>query len=188
MEARDAEFEAFMAAHGPPLLAFARALTPNRADAEDLMQSALTSAYARWPHIRADQALAYVRRSIANGRVSLWRRRSSRDVLGFDMDVVSPEHHDEDTVERLAVRAALLSLPRGQRVVLVLRYLLDLPDAQIADILGISLAGVRSQAHRGLNALRAQAETAAPPYVAPIPKPRNKCQDTDNPASARRQP
>ncbi|MCD5354528.1 SigE family RNA polymerase sigma factor [Kineosporia mesophila] len=159
MGTSDAEFEAFVAAHGPGLLAFARALTANRSDAEDLMQSALTSAYARWPSIRVDEALAYVRRSIANGRVSLWRRRSSREVLGFEMDVVSYEHHDEDTVERLALRAALLRLPRGQRVVLVLRYLLDQSDAQIAEILGISLAGVRSQAHRGLKTLREQVES-----------------------------
>jgi RNA polymerase sigma-70 factor (sigma-E family) len=157
--AGDADFEAFVAAHGPGLLAFARAITANRSDAEDLLQNALTSAYARWPGIRVEEAVAYVRRSIANGRVSLWRRRSSRDVLGFEVDVVSHEHHDDDTVERLAMRAALLRLPRGQRVVLVMRYLLDLPDAEIADTLGISLAGVRSQAHRGLQTLRGQMQT-----------------------------
>lgn len=158
MDASDASFEEFVAVHGPGLLAFARALTGNTADAEDLLQSALTSAYVRWPRIRADGALAYVRRSVANGRVSLWRRRSARDLTGFEGDVAEVGLHDEQTVERLAARQALSGLPRGQRAVLVLRYLLDLSDAEIADTLGVSLSGVRSQAHRGLRALREQVQ------------------------------
>jgi DNA-directed RNA polymerase specialized sigma24 family protein len=69
-------------------------------------------------------------------------------------------------------------------VVLVLRYLLDLSDAQIADILGISPAGVRSQAHRGLHTLRERTELTG----SAIPKPRPEPQDKDEPASARRLP
>ena len=64
----DASFEEFVAVHGPGLLLFARALVGHPADAEDLLQNALTSAYARWPRIRPEGALAYVRRSVANGR------------------------------------------------------------------------------------------------------------------------
>lgn len=140
----DPGFETFVAVHGPGLLALARALTGNQADAEDLLQSALTSAYVRWPRIRTDGALAYVRRSLVNGRVSLWRRRSRTDLGGYEVDVPATGHHDEQTVERLAARQALARLPRGQRAVLVLRYLLDLSDPEIAETLGISPSGVRS--------------------------------------------
>jgi RNA polymerase sigma factor (sigma-70 family) len=46
-------------------------------------------------------------------------------------------------------------LPPKQRAVLVLRYLFDLGDAEIAETLGIGLSTVRTQAMRALAALRA---------------------------------
>jgi RNA polymerase sigma factor (sigma-70 family) len=49
-------------------------------------------------------------------------------------------------------------LPRRQREVLVLRYYLDLSEAQIAHALGISPGSVKAHAHRGLAALRADVE------------------------------
>ena len=163
MDDRDHSFEEFVAVHGPGLLLFARALVGHPADAEDLLQNALTSAYARWPRIRPEGALAYVRRSVANGRVSLWRRSSSRDVFGLGQEVAAPGRHDEQTVERLAARDALRRLPRGQRAVLVMRYLMDLSDAEIAATLGVTLSGVRSQAHRGLRTLRDQLDPPRSP-------------------------
>ena len=41
---------------------------------------------------------------------------------------------------RLALRDALLALPPGKRAMLVLRYLEDLSEAQVADILGVRSA------------------------------------------------
>lgn len=53
-----------------------------------------------------------------------------------------------------AVRSALAVLPRQQRAVLVLRYVEDLPEAQVASLLGVSAGTVKTHAHRGLRALR----------------------------------
>ena len=58
--------------------------------------------------------------------------------------------------DRSVLLPALRALPDRQRAVLVLRYLCDLPDAQIAETLSISPGTVRSQAARGLSALRRQ--------------------------------
>ena len=58
------------------------------------------------------------------------------------------------------VIAALLTLPRRQREVLVLRFWLDLTEAQVAATLGCSVGTVKSQASRGLAKLRASAELA----------------------------
>jgi RNA polymerase sigma factor (sigma-70 family) len=69
-----------------------------------------------------------------------------------------PERPARDEVvmveARLALRGALLALPPGKRVVLVLRYLEDLPEAQVADILGCSVGTVRSQTHKAIAQLR----------------------------------
>ena len=48
----------------------------------------------------------------------------------------------------------LAKLPRKQRAVLVLRYYEDLPDAEIADLLGVAASTVRSNATRALATLR----------------------------------
>jgi RNA polymerase sigma factor (sigma-70 family) len=48
----------------------------------------------------------------------------------------------------------LRALPPGKRAVLVLRYLEDLPEAQVADILGCSVGTVRSQSHKAITQLR----------------------------------
>jgi len=59
------------------------------------------------------------------------------------------------TEDRTAVQAALATLPAGQRAVLVLRYLCDLPIAEVAELLGLSTGTVKSQTNHGLIKLRA---------------------------------
>jgi DNA-directed RNA polymerase specialized sigma24 family protein len=67
--------------------------------------------------------------------------------------------------ERLALQEALRKLPPGKRAVLVLRYLEDLPEAQVADILGCSVGTVRSQTHRAIVQLRS---SLAPGDLTPV--------------------
>jgi DNA-directed RNA polymerase specialized sigma24 family protein len=52
------------------------------------------------------------------------------------------------------VRQALAGLSRRQRAVLVLRYCEDLPEAEVAELLGCSVGTVKTHAHRGMAALR----------------------------------
>jgi DNA-directed RNA polymerase specialized sigma24 family protein len=88
-------------------------------------------------------------------QVSWWRRRARRPVT---LVARVPERPAQDQVvmveARLALRDALLALPPGKRAVLVLRYLEDLPEAQVADILGCSVGTVRSQTHKAIVQLR----------------------------------
>ena len=62
-------------------------------------------------------------------------------------------------VAREAVRALLARLPPRPRGVVVLKYLSDWPDTDIAKVIGVRVATVRSIARRALTSLRESALT-----------------------------
>lgn len=152
---RDAEFTEFMSAAQPELLRTARYLTGSDDLARELTQDALTRAYAAWPRVRREGAVAYTRRIMVNRRLDGWRRSSReepRDPLEAGLDTAvfeggAAERRDE-------VVRMLSSLPERQRKVVVLRYYVDLSEQQVADMMGISVGTVKSSAARGLAALR----------------------------------
>jgi RNA polymerase sigma-70 factor (sigma-E family) len=151
-------YEEFVLARGHELTKFAHLLTSDRADAEDLVQDTLASAYAGWKRIeRADSPEAYVRRMMVNRHISLWRRHRNRTVPRDEL----PETATPDTSGSTDLAHALLGivrqLPPKQRAAVVLRYYADYTDADIADALGCSEGTVRSQIFRALNTLRAAA-------------------------------
>lgn len=123
--------------------------------AEDLVQSALAKVYVSWRRVvAADSPDAYVRRILINTNVSRLRRRRVREVLTG----LPPEFADRnpDHAARLDLVRALVALPKRQRAAVVLRYWADLPEAEVAQIMGCSVGNVRSQAFRGLEKLRNQ--------------------------------
>ena len=61
--------------------------------------------------------------------------------------------------ERDEMHRLLLALPYRQRVAIVLRYCEDLPEAVVADFLGVSAKAVRSLVGRGLATLRNEGKT-----------------------------
>lgn len=148
------DFADFAAARSGELLRLAYVLTGDPHAAEDLLQSALTRAAAHWGRIRSAPE-AYVRRIIYREQVSRWRRGARQRETAVAQ---VPDRPARDLVgeaeARLALRDALLALPPGKRAVLVLRYLEDLPEAQVASILGCSVGTVRSQAHKAIGQLR----------------------------------
>jgi RNA polymerase sigma factor (sigma-70 family) len=81
------------------------------------------------------------------------RRHAERE--GLPAHAAGADHTAYDVERRGTVLDALRGLPRRQREVLVLRYYLDLSEAEIADVLGISRGAVKSHASRGAAALRA---------------------------------
>jgi RNA polymerase sigma-70 factor (sigma-E family) len=153
----EAEFTAFVAERGQVLLRIAYALTGDRRAAEDLVQGALAKAYARWPRIHGD-AEAYVRRIIYNDRASGWRRSANGREVSM-AEVPDRPGREDDVAERLALRAALLSLPARQRAVLVLRYLEDRTVEETAEVLGCRPGTVASQASRALGKLRGKIDS-----------------------------
>ncbi|WP_082573881.1 MULTISPECIES: SigE family RNA polymerase sigma factor [unclassified Cellulomonas] len=154
---RAAEFTAFMVEAEPLLNRMAWLLCGDVHRAEELVQQALVRTYVAWPRARSGDPLAYARKTLTNLRIDTWRRHR-RELL------TSPEgmpeliaaggagthtHADRDVL----VRALLQLSPRRRRVV-VLRYLLDLSEREVADDLSISVGTVKSTASRGLDQLR----------------------------------
>lgn len=150
-------FEDFAARRSGPMLSMARGLVRSDADAEDLVQDVLARALARWDRVSvaADPA-AYVNRMLVNAAVSWWRRGARRERPTAEEDL--PERPAADAAaaadERDALLRALRRLPARHRAVLVLRFYEGVPDAEIAALLGVAPATVRSSAARGLLALR----------------------------------
>jgi RNA polymerase sigma-70 factor (sigma-E family) len=99
-----------------------------------------------------DSTLPYLRRAVVNGcRSALRRQRLVRRHAELSL---CPAPAAEEAAllsdERRQVLAALAALPRRRREVLVLRYYLDLSEAEIAATLGVTVGTVKSTAARGL--------------------------------------
>lgn len=159
-----ADFEGYVAQRSDRLLRTAYLLCRDWGQAEDLTQTALAKAWLAWRRVGEDPD-PYVYRILANTHASWWRRRWRAEVPTETL----PESAVADPAGGFGVRddlrTALAALPTKQRAVLVLRYYADLPDRQIAEILGCSAVTVRSQAARALAKLRVDpaARAAATP-------------------------
>ncbi|WP_344671606.1 SigE family RNA polymerase sigma factor [Catenulispora yoronensis] len=154
--ARD-DFSEYVAARRSTLLRAACQLTPNPADAEDLLQEGLVKVYGAWNRI-ADKrvAHAYVRRTMSNHQISQWRRHRVEEYPSSD-DLPDAAVWDLDT-ERVELRTvlhrALAALPHRDRQVLALRYYGSYTDSEIAERLGMSVGTVKSTLWRALRKLR----------------------------------
>jgi RNA polymerase sigma-70 factor (sigma-E family) len=159
------EFGDFVREHWSALMSIAVAVSGSRQEAEDLVQTALTSVYPRWPTIRPSEAVAYLRRSILNAHISAWRRHRGAETSVDEPPGRATSDATTSVDDRLSLMPALRALPRGQRAVIVLRYLCDLSDEDIAVTLATSTSTVRSQAVRGLATLRSNHSYSRPPAV-----------------------
>lgn len=140
-----------------PMLRLATGLLGDAASAEDATQDAFAALYRRWHAVHPDARVGYLRTSVVNGtRTMLRRLQTARKHQGSlaDRHLPGADEHVNDAVDRQEVWRALDTLPQRQREVVVLRYLGELSDAEIAAATGLSLGGVRSSSSRGLSALR----------------------------------
>ena len=161
------EFREFVTARSAALLRVAYLLTGDVHHAQDLLQTALLGTVHRWAAIRRrEHPEAYVRTAMYRHQVNRWRLRSRRPetLVPSAPDRAAGDDHATDTVVRHGVFDALRALPARQRAVVVLRYYENRSEAEVAQLLDISLGTVRSQASKALAKLR-----AAHPELARIP-------------------
>lgn len=160
----DAAVEELYAGHYRQLVRLAVLLVRDVETAEEVVQDSFVAMHGRWRRLREpDKALAYLRQTVVNRSRSVLRHRA---VQARHLSPVGPDHPgaDEHAVaseRRTQVLDALRALPTRQREVLALRYYLDLSEAQIAELLGISRGAVKSHASRGAASLRELLEDAS---------------------------
>jgi RNA polymerase sigma-70 factor (sigma-E family) len=147
-------FEEFVVARSADLWRSAYLLTGDAHKAEDLLQTALVKVWRRWSSVARDGSVeAYVRRALVTTYTDWWRRKWNAEV---PVDVVPERGVAESDLPdvRHDVMAALATLTRGQRAVIVLRYFDDLTEQQTAAALKCSVGTVKSQTARAMQALR----------------------------------
>jgi len=153
----------FVRSNTATLSRLAYLLVGNHADAQDLVQSALTKTAVRWRRVSGyDDPVAYVRRVMVNEATSRWRRwrRLRIDPVGGVPERTRPDDA-ADAVGRVVLWEALSRLTNRQRVLLVLRFYEDRSVQETAELLGCSVGTVKSQTHHALARLRAVAPELA---------------------------
>jgi len=148
-------FDALVEARATSLLRTAYLLTGDWATAEDLLQTALVKTWFKWDGVRdKDAAEAYVRQVMARTFATWWRRKWRGEVATGELPERPGYDHYADVDQRHALRRALSELSPRQRAIVVLRFYEDLPEAEVAALLGCSVGTVKSTASRALVRLR----------------------------------
>jgi RNA polymerase sigma-70 factor (sigma-E family) len=131
--------------HFDRLVRLAYLVSGQAAQAEEVVQEAFVKTHRSWATVR--EPLPYVRTAVVNGCRSVGRRqkleRERRPLPPDPVELGADELWD-----------ALTALTERQRAAVVLRFYCDLPDADIAAVLGCREATVRTSIHRGLAKLR----------------------------------
>lgn len=143
------------ARHAPEGVRLAYLLTGDRALAEDLVQEAFLRFVGRLQFVRNPDAFeAYLRRTIVNLSKNHFRHTAVERSYLARQPLPVEGRTDPDVPTYQTLRTALLALPVRQRAAIVLRYYEDLPETQIAEILGCRPSTVRSLIARALGTLR----------------------------------
>ncbi len=157
---REQQYLAFVAARADGLRRSAFLLTGSWHGADDLVQGALFAGYLRRARLAGPEVFeAYVRKVLLSHFLSARRRRwRGEQPYGVLPEPVAVPDHAAAHAEGAAVREALAGLSPRQRAVVALTYYDDLPQAEVAALLGCSRASVATHLSRGLAALRTALE------------------------------
>lgn len=124
--------------------------------AEELCQDALVRLVENWHDVREmDCPDAWVTRVAVNLSRSRWRRLSAQ--RRAMRRLAEPPPSTADALHAIAIRDALARLPERQRCAITLRYLRDLPVADVALLMRCSPATVKTHLQRALQSLRQSA-------------------------------
>ena len=152
--------------HRDPLLRFAVLLCGDRDVAEDVVADSFARVWPRWERGEVHDVGAYLRRSVSNRLATFWRRRQlqrDRELHRHTGDHRGQLAADQVVADRDAVLAAVRRLPDKQRDAVVLRFYEDRTTVDIAAVLGVREATVRSHLARAAASLRQALDAGGTP-------------------------
>jgi len=154
MQAWEQDYVDYVSGAQARLRGVAHRLCGSPHEADDLVQSAITTLYVHWKRIRGVGNLdAYVRAMVVRAYLSERRRPWHRvERFAEPPEWVGPRRDGPE--DRLVLRAALDQLPRRQRTAVVLRFVCDMSVDEVATAMGSSSGTVKSQTSHALAALR----------------------------------
>jgi RNA polymerase sigma-70 factor, ECF subfamily len=181
-----------------PLYRRAMRLTRNLADAENLLQDTMLSAYVGFHSFREGTNLnAWLHRILTNKYIDTYRQTQRQPMVYLRADItdellgVSVAHsstglrsaEDEaiDTLPDTDIKTAMKALPEQTRLVVYYADVQDLKYRQIAEIMHIPQGTVMSRLHRGRRQLRRQLADVAE-YTSATPTRRarsNSCNEAN---------
>src|SRR5262245_52587850 len=184
LRARDEQaFETIVRAYGPRLLAVARRLVRDEADAQDVLQSAYLSAFRAVNEFEGTaQISSWLHRIVVNTalmKLRTRRRKPEEPIEPLLPTFLDDGHHAEQFSDwaapadvmlqrketRAAVRASIDLLPESYRSVLLLRDIEELSTQEVADALGMTPTAVKVRLHRARQALSSLLRRAFGPGV-----------------------
>jgi RNA polymerase sigma-70 factor (ECF subfamily) len=142
-------------AHRREIQGVAYLILRDRLLAEDVTIETLLTAFERGGSVRDDDALRAWLLRVATNKALTVRRSSGRLVdLSFAPDVPSRRDLASETTDRVAILAAVGTLPIQMRAAVVLRYYADLSVEGVAAALGKSPNTIKAQLQVALDRLR----------------------------------
>jgi len=142
--------------HFRSMVKLAAMYVDDRETAEEVVQDAFVKLLTGNYRIEPGKEAPYLRKMVLNGARSMLRKRRVRRLHTPDEPglVAAAEEGGVAVTERERMLAAVRQLPEKQASVLILRFYLDLSEAEIAETLGIAKGSVKSHSHRGLAKLQ----------------------------------
>jgi RNA polymerase sigma factor (sigma-70 family) len=156
VERTQVDLDSFVAHEYPKVVAAVGLITGNRQDAADAVQDALVGFLAKPPAREITNVAAWIT-VVASNRARDLQRSRGAEARAYAKVGTADESYDA-ALQGLDVDvlAALEELPRQQKEVCVLHYLLDQSVDQVAEGLGVSAGTIKTQLHRARKALAAR--------------------------------
>jgi RNA polymerase sigma factor (sigma-70 family) len=145
-------FEQVLTEHGPAVLRVCRAVV-GPTDAEDAWAETFVAALEAYPRLAPDANVEAWLVTIAHRKAIDILRRARRQAAPVAEVPAQPGERDADRRD-LDLAHALAELPDKQRFAVVYHYLVGLPYAEVAAIVGGTEAAARRAAADGIAALR----------------------------------
>jgi RNA polymerase sigma-70 factor (ECF subfamily) len=153
------DFDALYRAARDDVYAYVATLLRDRAAAEDVTAQAFERAFRRKRSFDPARGgpRAWLFGIARHAALDELRRRKRTAALATDpADAAAPASEDaaERALERAAVRSALATLPAREREIIALKFHAGLDNAELAEVLGVSVSNAGTQLHRAMTKLR----------------------------------